>query len=1335
MSIIHGKHSHPDDPRLTKIVSLESDSVRSDHPLVDVPKHIGRYEVIKCLAEGGQCLILLGRDPRLDRVVAIKIPRTDRQVDNTLWQEFLHEARSVAKIRHESVISVIDVDRTEDGLPFVVMEYIDGSDLHTYWMKREFDLHQALTIIREVAAGLQFVHEHGIAHRDLKPSNIIIDQQGHARIADFGLALELHSLRHSRNKTQIAGTARFMSPEQLSGETHLIDERTDIWGLGVILYWMCAGEYPFPGGDNFQEQQEQIRRQQHRHLDQCNRKVPKELDRICRRCLCELRQDRYPSAKRFIEDIDALIEYLNVDSKLVARWAQAVDGIIADSQGLSDGGSLENVVPKGLLPYNEADAGFFTALLPGPRDRFGVPECLRYWLSRLVDQVGVCSHGLIYGASGCGKTSFIRAGLIPRLPGAIGVVYFDCSVKATESSLTMEICRKLRVEYHPQLQLNELLRELREGNIPHPFRRILIVLDQFEQFLSSSSEQHSNELVAALRHCDGERLSCLISVQDDFWVATQEFLRLQEIQIQDGRNSQAFPYFDDRHAEKILTRFGQAYGAIPEDLESQQLRDEAQDFSRRVVASISIHGKVNCAHLAMVASVIGSRQWSAEELERTGGWKGVLIRFMDEQFSLETAPIANRRLLSQVQGILQVLLPVPGAHCNSVRKTAHELIKACPNSTSAEAFQNAIHLLERDCHLIKSVDANGGSDHSSDQTLFQLSHHMLAEPLRKWLEYEKRSSWRGRAESELSELSEAWHSRRSRQYFPSLLKLMQMKLAVRNQPIREKESEFLSKAIRYQLARLGATSALLMVIASVTYVVISENRKTGQKTVAYLDYLYSDSGDSLEKLESLDKQSFAPIILDRVAENATELARLRHAAAQITFESGDDKTLSQLLKSFGKVDIEEKTNVVAVLKRNSDLQQVSTAIRSVFESAKTIDEQMKLSLLAFDLGESQYLQQLLTRSSQQAAGNTIQLRHRFWEFSSLSPSDVAERYLAGIEDRETELLLLSVLYLEDGYLKLSPEQSDSLIDSMRAMYVESEDALSHAFAKWILQKNRIELPDVRGVKRSNWECLPQGVTLVSVEGGLVEFVDEYAPPELKEVLDIEITDTQITIGQFREFMNDDDYKGEKPYEVLYQEGRAPMPHPREWQFDPMAYPTNEHPVTRVSAIIGAMYCNWLSEKNGYQKAYTFVENSFKFDPQANGFRLPTVEEVHYITQGGVQGASFLGNQIPTDWVNSYGSFLEFVSRDSRLAYDRSNFPSARRLPNPQGLFDTIGGCSKISVNYLIDVGVITRHSGPACYETGKNVLENDYQSWRANVHSSTRKLGFRVTRGPIALLD
>ena len=85
--------------------------------------------------QGGQCLVLLGHDRRLDRKVAIKIPRPDRQIDNSLWKEFLHEARSVAKIQHEVVISVLDVDRTEEGLPYVVMEYVDGNDLHSYWMK------------------------------------------------------------------------------------------------------------------------------------------------------------------------------------------------------------------------------------------------------------------------------------------------------------------------------------------------------------------------------------------------------------------------------------------------------------------------------------------------------------------------------------------------------------------------------------------------------------------------------------------------------------------------------------------------------------------------------------------------------------------------------------------------------------------------------------------------------------------------------------------------------------------------------------------------------------------------------------------------------------------------------------------------------------------------------------------------------------------------------------------------------------------------------------------------------------------------------------------------
>jgi serine/threonine protein kinase len=229
----------------------------------------------------------------------------DRRVDNTAWNELLHEARSVAKLKHESIISVIDVDQEEDGTPFVVMEFVDGANLQNYWPAQKFRLELALSIIRQIADGLKFMHDYGMVHRDLKPTNIIVDRSGKARIADFGLALDLKTVWRGTRKGAIAGTSRFMAPEQLNGETHRIDERTDLWGLGVIIYWMCTGDYPFVGA-TFGELKEQIKLQSHLHLDECNPKVSPELDRICRKCLSELRQDRYPSVAALIEDLELL---------------------------------------------------------------------------------------------------------------------------------------------------------------------------------------------------------------------------------------------------------------------------------------------------------------------------------------------------------------------------------------------------------------------------------------------------------------------------------------------------------------------------------------------------------------------------------------------------------------------------------------------------------------------------------------------------------------------------------------------------------------------------------------------------------------------------------------------------------------------------------------------------------------------------------------------------------------------------------------------------------------------------------------------------------------------
>src|SRR5262249_25835425 len=182
------------------------------------------------------------------------------------------------------------------------------------------------------------------------------------------------------------------------------------------------------------------------------------------------------------------------------------------------------IVPKGLRSFDTADADFFLELLPGPRDRDGLAESIRFWKSRMEepDPDNTFSVGLLYGPSGCGKSSLVKAGLLPRLSEGVLAVYIEATAEDTETRLLHGLGKRCPA-LPADLGLKETLTALRRGQGAPTGKKVVMVLDQFEQWLHAKREEQNTELVQALRQCDGGRVQCLVMVRDDFWMAATRF--------------------------------------------------------------------------------------------------------------------------------------------------------------------------------------------------------------------------------------------------------------------------------------------------------------------------------------------------------------------------------------------------------------------------------------------------------------------------------------------------------------------------------------------------------------------------------------------------------------------------------------------------------------------------------------------------------------------------------------------------------------------------------------------------------------------------------------------
>ncbi len=215
-------------------------------PLIeDLAPHFPHLEILEFLGQGGMGAVYKARQPELDRLVALKILSPDTGKDPAFAERFKREARSLARLNHPHIVAVYDFGQAA-GLYYFVMEYVDGVDLRHLEQSRRPGPREALGIVVQICEALQYAHEEGIVHRDIKPENLLIDKKGRVKIADFGLAKLMARTPKDFTLTQaeqVMGTPHYMAPEQMEHPAE-VDQRADIYSLGVVLYEMLTGELP-----------------------------------------------------------------------------------------------------------------------------------------------------------------------------------------------------------------------------------------------------------------------------------------------------------------------------------------------------------------------------------------------------------------------------------------------------------------------------------------------------------------------------------------------------------------------------------------------------------------------------------------------------------------------------------------------------------------------------------------------------------------------------------------------------------------------------------------------------------------------------------------------------------------------------------------------------------------------------------------------------------------------------------------------------------------------------------------------------------------------------------
>ena len=291
---------------------------------VSMVERFGEYELIEMIARGGMGVVYKARQPKLDRIVALKMILAGNLASAAAIERFRTEARAAAHLDHPGIVPVFENGERE-GQHYFTMAFVEGRNLGDLIRDQPLPVNEAARLIRDLCAAIAYAHDHGVVHRDLKPANVLVDGQGNSKLTDFGFAKTTYDSNEMTGTGEILGTPAFMSPEQAAGKGAAIGPLADVYGLGALLFALTTGRPPFQAATPLETILHVVSVDPPRPRS-LNPSIPRDLETICLKCLEKSPAKRYANASEIAADLDRFLNGLPIQARPVGlieksyRW-------------------------------------------------------------------------------------------------------------------------------------------------------------------------------------------------------------------------------------------------------------------------------------------------------------------------------------------------------------------------------------------------------------------------------------------------------------------------------------------------------------------------------------------------------------------------------------------------------------------------------------------------------------------------------------------------------------------------------------------------------------------------------------------------------------------------------------------------------------------------------------------------------------------------------------------------------------------------------------------------------------------------------------------------------